>query len=485
MFKKADFFNLLLLAAGYLIISLQNLTKLPVFGDEAIYIRWSQIIKSVETLRFIPVTDGKQPLFMWLTVPVLKFVSDPLLSARLVSVAAGLGTMLTIYLILRIILKVKPAKALTVGIIYIFTPFVFFFNRVAVPDNLLAFWGVLSLLFSLLLAKHPRLDLAMILGTVLGLAWLTKSPAMFFILLSIGTFIFVNFRQPKTFIFPIISSAISFIIYNILRLGPQFNQIAIRNQDYIWPLTEIIKHPFDPFFPHLTDTVDIFLNYFSLPVIILVVLSFVYTLTQKKFNKYLFLIACWSILPLIATLTIAKVFTARYILFTIPPLIVTAGYFISNLPTKVSLLVPLILIPNVIFIYNFSTKPFSTAIPHSESGYTKDWTSGWGIKEASVYLIERSRTANVIVGTEGAFGTLPDGLQIYTNDISHLTVFGVGLGFTKVPEKLLDARRHGDEVYLIGNKSRLRLDSDQFSSLTLVSSTIKPDGDSLQLYRLQ
>lgn len=485
MIKKADFFNFIILAAGYLVISLQNLTKLPVFGDEAIYIRWSQIIKSVETLRFIPVTDGKQPLFMWLVVPFFKFIGDPLLSARLVSVLAGLGTMITIYLILRIILKVKPISSFLVGVVYILTPFTFFFDRVAVPDNLLAFWGVLSLLFSLLLAKSPRLDLAMILGGILGLAWLTKSPAMFFILLSIGTFVFINYRRPKTFIFPIISGIISFVIYNILRLGPQFNQIAIRNQDYIWPLTEIIKHPLDPFLPHLTDTFDIFSKYFSVPVIILVSLSFVYTLTNKKFNNYLFLIICWSILPLIATLTIAKVFTARYILFTIPPLIVAAGYFISNLPTKVSLLVPLALIPNIIFIYNFSTNPFSTTIPHSESGYTKDWTSGWGIKEASSYLIERSKSANVIVGTEGAFGTLPDGLQIYANNISHLTVFGVGLGFTKVPDKLLDARRHGDEVYIIGNKSRLRLDSDQFSGLTLVSSTIKPDGDLLQLYRLQ
>ena len=64
------FLNYIFVIFGLVIIffvtRLVNLTSIPVFGDEAIYLRWSQVIKNVETLRFIPLNDGKQPLFMWL-----------------------------------------------------------------------------------------------------------------------------------------------------------------------------------------------------------------------------------------------------------------------------------------------------------------------------------------------------------------------------------------------------------------------------------
>jgi len=79
----------LILVLAFFLIRLQNLTSIPVFGDEAIYIRWSQIIKNEETLRFVPQTDGKQPLFMWLTAVGLRFHSDPLVVARFISILAG------------------------------------------------------------------------------------------------------------------------------------------------------------------------------------------------------------------------------------------------------------------------------------------------------------------------------------------------------------------------------------------------------------
>jgi hypothetical protein len=123
-------------------------------------------------------------------------------------------------------------------------------------------------------------------------------------------------------------------------------------------------------------------------------------------------------------------------------------------------------------------------LPSTDTGYIVDWTSGWGIKETSEYLISRSKEVNVIVGTEGAFGSLPDGLQIYTNQLPQLTVFGVGINIEKIPEKLIDAKNYGDEVYLLFNASRLKLNSSDISTLTLVKSTLKPDGDALLLYRL-
>ena len=52
----------------FFLFRLINLTILPIFADEAIYIRWSQVMKAEPTLRFLPLSDGKQPLFVWIWI---------------------------------------------------------------------------------------------------------------------------------------------------------------------------------------------------------------------------------------------------------------------------------------------------------------------------------------------------------------------------------------------------------------------------------
>lgn len=474
----------LLISIIYLFTRVQNLTILPVFGDEAIYLRWSQIIKSVDSLRFVPVTDGKQPLFMWVTVVFFKLFSDPLFSGRLLSVFSGLLNLLSIYFIGRLFLSRKIA--LVSSFIYLILPFTFFFDRLSLPDNLLSALGSLSLLFSILLAKNPRLDLAMILGIILGLSWLTKSPAIYFITLSVFTFILYHPQNIKKIYLPIISVFFSFVIYNILRLGPQFSQISIRNRDYVWGISDIISHPLDPLVPHLRDLTTLYSQYISIPLLVVSIFGlFIYR--QKPNHKIFFILLSWWVLPLVANMMFAKVFTGRYILFTIPPLIMLTSIGLSQfkLSLKYTLVILVALcVPGLIFIWNMSTNPFIVKLYSTESGYISSWTSGWGIREASIYLIDRSKNANVIVGTEGYFGTLPDGLQIYTNQIPQLTVFGVGLDLTTIPEKLIDARNHGDEVYMLFNSSRLKLTPQDSSLLTKVSSYSKPDGDELLLLKL-
>jgi len=505
-------FLLFLIVIIFLFSRLQNLTAIPVFGDEAIYVRWAQIIKSEETLRFIPQTDGKQPLFMWINAVTSKVFSDPLVSGRIISIFAGLGIMVVLFLLTAIILSFNSKEkdifrflqqsfrdnfypSIFTSLIYVLIPFTFFFDRMALADTLLSFFGVLSLFLVLLLSKFPRLDLSLILGFSLGLAWLTKSPAIYFVILCLATFIFLNWRQPKLFVLPIISAIIGFLIYNILRLGPQFQMIALRNKDYIWTIQDFLKHPLDPLKPHLINTFEIYNHYLSLPLILLAIIGFIFFIKNKKTKyqildtKYLILL-CWWILPLIANCIFAKVFTARYILFTLPPLLVLISIFISKLIKKIpsiqikSVLLITVFIPNLIFMFKLSTKPFTQKLPSSEQGYLIDWTSGWGIKSAYDYLYQRSLISNVIVGTEGAFGTLPDGLQIYANKLPHFTIIGVGLGFSTLPANLVDAKNHGDEVYLLINKSRLKLNTAETDKLKLINSFSKPENDQLLLFQL-
>ncbi len=475
MIKNKKYLYLGIILVFYFLSRLINLNSLPVFGDEAIYVRWAQIIKSVDTLRFIPLTDGKQPLFMWLNALLLKFIADPLIAGRLISVLTGAGILILLFLI---------TDNIVAPFIYLLLPFSFFFDRLATADTLLSFFGVLSFYLSLRLAKKPSLDLSMLLGVSLGLAWLTKSPAVYFIVLSLVTFVLFRKDNLKKIYFPLLSAFIALVIYNILRLGPAFSQIALRNKDYIWPLTEILKHPLDPLIPHLHDTFTIYHFYLTLPVLLIPLLYLIFK-KHVKFN-FLFLISgFWFLLPLLANAAMAKVFTGRYILFVLPYLIILLSFFLQAIfNSRYFYLVILIFLLPVIRIIHLSVSPYTLSLPQTDSGYNLGWTSGWGIKDCAEYLIDRSHSANIIVGTEGYFGTLPDGLQIYTNQIPQLTVFGVGIDITEIPDKLVDAYQYGDEVYLLFNASRLKLNSSELSKLTLIRSFLKPDGDRLNLYKL-
>ena len=475
MIKNKKYLYLGIILVFYFLSRLINLNSLPVFGDEAIYVRWAQIIKSVDTLRFIPLTDGKQPLFMWLNAILLKFIADPLIAGRLISVLAGAGILILLFLI---------TGDIVAPFIYLLLPFSFFFDRLATADTLLSFFGVLSFYLSLRLAKKPSLDLSMLLGVSLGLAWLTKSPAIYFIVLSLVTFVLFRKNNLKKIYFPLLSAFIALVIYNVLRLGPAFSQIALRNKDYIWPLTEILKHPLDPLMPHLHDTFTIYHFYLTLPVLLIPLLYLVFK-KHIKFN-FLFLVSSlWFLLPLLTNAAMAKVFTGRYILFVSPYLIILLSFFLQAIfNSQYFYLVILIFLLPLIRIIHLSVSPYTLSLPQTDSGYNLGWTSGWGIKDCAEYLIDRSHSANIIVGTEGYFGTLPDGLQIYTNQIPQLTVFGVGIDITEIPDKLVDAYQHGDEVYLLFNASRLKLNSSELSKLTLIRSFLKPDGDRLNLYKL-
>ena len=64
-FTKNDFLAAGMLLIGYIVMRTVNLTKFPIFSDEAIYIHWAKVAWHDAAWRFISLTDGKQPLQTW------------------------------------------------------------------------------------------------------------------------------------------------------------------------------------------------------------------------------------------------------------------------------------------------------------------------------------------------------------------------------------------------------------------------------------
>ena len=152
----------------YAMTRLVHLTALPIFTDEAIYIRWSQIGMRDANWRFISLTDGKQPMFTWIMMLLLKVFegNDPLFVGRLTSVVAGMATLVGLWLVSHELFRDKRIAWLT-SVMYIIVPFSAWYDRIALYDSLVSTFSVWSLYASVLLVRYLRFDTALMLGMVL------------------------------------------------------------------------------------------------------------------------------------------------------------------------------------------------------------------------------------------------------------------------------------------------------------------------------
>jgi len=483
--------------------------KQPVFGDEAIYVRWSQIMRSEPSLRFVPLSDGKQPLFMWVTIPFLKIFDDPLIAARILSVYTGTVTTAGLFFLTLLLFK-SVSISLLVGFLYAISPFSTFFESMALADSMLSMFGVWSLVFAVIVVRKKRLDAAMFSGFCLGGAYLTKSPAQFFALFL--PIVLILHRWPKkyalilrdlsVFLFHFFFTyAIAYGLYNILRLGENFHMIALRNQDYVNSIEHILNSPFDPLLPFLRMILEYF--WFLGPSILILLIFLGIYLGTIKYKKVTLVLIFWGLAPIFLVSEFSKTMTARYVFFALPYLFVLSvvplykffkpgesginksangkkslyrsiNYFLNLNFGKKLLIVAFIIYlvhafyVNLMLIFN----PQNAKLPRGErSGYFEEWTSGYGIAQAADYIINYHETnpeENIVIGTEGYFGTLPDGLMIYLNEYPEIKVIGVGIDLKEIPQSLLNSVESGNQTYLLINNSRLKTDYNKLN-LNLVA----------------
>jgi len=482
---------------SFVLLRFTNLNSVPVFVDEAIYVRWSQVMRQEPTLRFLPMSDGKQPLYMWVTIPFLKVFSDPLIAARGLSIASGFGSMLGLVFLTQILFSNPLISALS-ALLYSVTPFTVFFDRMALADSMLAMFGIWSLWLAILFVKSGKLEHAMFLGYALGCALLTKSPAIFFyfwVVLTIPFFIKRgagfrdNFLRLSKGLFTAL--IISQVMKAILILGPNSQMAGTRNLDYMFTFKEVISHPLSPFIGNMKSVLNWIWLLLTPSSIVLYFLSW----ANKQYRKDIILLTLVSFLPLIALSSVARVFTSRYILFAVYPLIPVFALGLSWLITRKGLLIKLstavlIFIPLVISVMYLS-KPEQSPLPFDmRNGYYEEWTAGWGNKQIASYLINlENKGEKIVVFTEGYFGTMPDGLQIYLEGHKNITVVGSPPNVSKIPDGLLSSAKT-NQNFLVVNKSRNKLTTADLSRLILVEEYpkfVRKDGtrEVLQFYKLK
>ena len=413
------------LIVTYLLTRLINLTILPIFTDEAIYLRWSQIMATDAALRFLPLTDGKPPLFFWLMMVPIKLLSgfDILYAGRLTSVLSGLLGLSGVAFTAWTLFKSRKISLLA-SLFYLLSPFTFVYDRMAMADSLLAGLFIWAMGLSIMLVKTARLDVALLLGIVSGLGLLTKTPAIFVFILFPVLFLLRPNKLIKTGLLVLLSFGLAEMFFSILRLFPLFNMIASKNGEFTIGLTEFLKQPFGLTWGNLKSLLYWEYFYLTIPVTILIFYA-VYKSLRKNFFEIIIL-ASYFLLPTIAMATFNKVIYPRFLLMFTLPLFIIAAYGLSFLKKIFYLPVFLIAVGTIfMLIVNPVQAPLLQA---DRNQYIDGWAAGYGITEIRQYLKDKSGT----LATEGTFGLMPFSLELYQKEFPNVEI----KPYWPLPEKL-------------------------------------------------
>lgn len=482
------------LLATFFLTRIPGLSSIPIFTDEAIYLRWSQIMAFDAGLRYLPLVDGKPPLFMWLTAAVIRIFSslDPLLAGRLVAVGAGLFSLIGVFFTAKVILG-KKALAYLAIVLYLFLPFTLFYDRFGLADGLLAGFGVWSLGLAVLLAKTQRLDVALLEGIVIGLGLLTKAPALFFlVLMPLSLLVFPwksgdwKIRLIKYLTLFTIVIVISEGIYSILRLFPLFHMITQKNSEFLITFSQLLMNPFGLIPSNLPTLLNWEGTYLTFPLVVAAIAGLI--LGGKKLWKEKIILAGYFLIHLGYMSVFNKSIFPRFLLTFTPVLIILiaqALYTFRSFFSKKVLVFGLIVVLLVPIYTDFKllTDPVNAPIPDGDSNqYLNRWPAGFGITEIRKFLQSESLKGNPItLGTEGTFGLMPYALQIYQREFPNVKIIDYWPLSDKVPKEITEATKTQNTYFIIYQQQ----DIPEGWKLDLIASYQQGNGsDRLRLYRV-
>jgi 4-amino-4-deoxy-L-arabinose transferase-like glycosyltransferase len=445
---KSEIVVLAVLMLVYLASRFYSILSLPIFTDEAIYIRWAQIAKQDANWRFISLTDGKQPMFIWLMAVSLRFIQDPLLAGRAVSVGAGFFTLIGMYFLGKEIFK-SSKIGLASSALYVVFPMALVYDRMALYDSLVGTFAVWSLYLIILSVRRIRLDIALIFGMVAGGGVLTKTNAFFNIyLLPVSLILFdwkgknLGGRLAKWVFFSVIAVVITYSFYAILRLSPFFHIIAEKNAIFVYPLKDWLSHPLEFFISNSKALCDWVIRYSTWPLLTLALIPF---FIKKSFLREKLLLLVWFAAPLVALGLFGRTIYPRFIFFMMLSLLPLVAYSLVSIYMRLKKFYVFLIFLFLVFILVFKTdylilNDFAKAnIPVSDtSQYLTSWPAGRGVKESVNFFRKEAEKGKIYIATQGTFGLMPYSFEIYLIKNPNIKIEGYWPIGDKIPAKVID-----------------------------------------------
>jgi 4-amino-4-deoxy-L-arabinose transferase-like glycosyltransferase len=393
-----------------------HLMALPPFEDEGSQMRWVwRVIEAGEWLQ--PLDDGK-PLEAWPVVPLVWLGLPPLFAMRTLHVLAGMiGAVLTYGLALQMS---DRRTAFVSGVLFAICPFVVYLQRLALSDMFMCTAGIWVLLSVIKFIKAPTWLHAIALAAGLVLAAFCKFPVGFVFLISMPAALLLMpplerrsllRRSQSTKLLAAHAPAVllAFAVIGVAAIRLQQGQSpGFGLKDFVGiafgryhDIAGVIGVP-------RVDLVDELTAQLSWPVTVIGLLGLAAGALLNDW-RHRWLIAMGAV-PMLGIGLLATFWYPRYLLFTLPPLIVGAvsGWRALSLraarfarPVEFAVLavcVGLMGHQSALLILRPAAANWSALDRFS---YFEGWSSGYGYPEAAKFLLGERQTPSMIYSLDG------------------------------------------------------------------------------------
>lgn len=434
----------------FLLTRLIFLTHLPIFNDEAIYLHWGLDFMRNFGRGVTPVTiGGKQlgvPLLFGL-VQLLPF--DPLLLGRFLSVIFSLVTYLASIAIFRKLFPNRPSAFLS--LLLIFSPFLLFFDRMALIDSIVVAVYSASLFLVLNILERPTLGRSFLLGTLLAFGWWMKSTILLAfptIFLIFAFEIFQNRKRIKALSISYATILLTFFLFILpVLFHPNYWKLPLQETERLLTFSEILSIPISFWLVNFQQI----LTYFFIYATPLVFFAFSFGIfsfgksfwqvpTLHRDASRIRTIFLWFFVPTLIELFFFRRIDSRYIVLTVPSFLLIVAYMLdSGLPAEASAkgenqriklyqfltggtaaFFSLLLIFSPLSFYSlFRVFP---VIQDDLSQYVSGWPSGYGVKEAVEYVKEKSAGKPTFVFVRNDSGNPEDAVYVYLSKEKNIRV---------------------------------------------------------------
>ncbi len=434
----------------YFVTRVTNILSLPIFTDEAIYVRWAQIAKQDAAWRFISLTDGKQPMLTWVTMVIMHFVKDPLMAGRLSSVVAGFGSLIGMFFLGFELFRKNKWIGILSGAVYAVFPFALVYDRMALQESLVCMFLIWGLYVSIIMTKQLKSYMPFVAGLIFGGGVLTKTTNFWNIYFFPFTLLLFNWeknnrikRLIRWVLFAAIASILAYGYYSVLRLSPYFGIIAEKNHTFYYPIREWLQHPLRFFIGNMHGMLNWLREYVGLIGLAVTAVSL---FVLNKYWREKLLLLLWFSVPFVIFALIAKVLYPRYILYMtifLIPLIALSLFGVLKQFNKKIIGISLIILFFATYLYvdrfiifDFAHAPIATS---DLNQYINSWPAGGGVTEMVAFFKKESANQKIYVASEGTFGSVPTlGVEIYLDNDKNIEKRGIYPLPQTIPQDLLE-----------------------------------------------
>ncbi|HEX2986874.1 MAG TPA: glycosyltransferase family 39 protein, partial [Chloroflexota bacterium] len=437
-----------LLPFGVVVLSLTlrvwNITSLPIFIDESNNLRWAYDMLEQRTRMslLIPIhEDGKQPLFIWLVALAMRFFADPLVAGRIVSALAGSAATLGILLLGRWLDTWRTG--LVAAFLYALAPYPVFFDRIGLMDGTIAAASVWASCLGVRIAMGPSTQVRAILlgaalGTMMGIAVWVKMTGLFVLPIPLLCLLLVRKRRDlaRACLALAVGYGLFALLAGIMVLLPEAENLIEKGSHFSLTPAEILTFPLALWGKNAAAYISWLQTYLPSPLSWLVLAAVVWGLGTRR-RETLLLLGCWISLAVPPILVGKDLFTSRYLVPSIPPLVVMVGLLmvktwergaravherlslphVHSISRGIGLLLLLATVaPSAAFDIQLLTDPSrADLVEFDRFQYISGFPSGYGFREAIELIKSRAaeQGGEVIVLTDD-FRMLPrDGALVY------------------------------------------------------------------------